>query len=70
MADQLAKLADLYIAKQQGIRMAGLTDFGEDLLKLAETGIRDGSSSYAGLVKEIVQQNRLNTALLSLTRCR
>ncbi len=35
LADQLAKLADLYIAKQQGNRMAGLADLGEDLLKLA-----------------------------------
>ncbi|MBS4724436.1 hypothetical protein [Aeromonas veronii] len=49
LADQLAKLADLYIAKQQGNRIAGLADLGEDLLKLAETGIRDDSSSCAGL---------------------
>lgn len=56
LADQLAKLADLYIAKQQGNRMAGLADLGEDLLKLAETGIRDGSSSCAGLIKELCRR--------------
>ncbi|MFQ2083465.1 hypothetical protein ACK33N_02325 [Aeromonas veronii] len=67
LADQLAKLADLYIAKQHGNRIAGLADLGEDLLKLAETGIRDGLSSCAGLMKGIVPQNRLKKALLSLT---
>ena len=51
LADQLAN-----IAKQQGNRMAGLADLGEDLLKLAETGIRDGSSSCAGLVKELCRR--------------
>ncbi len=53
LADQLA---DIYIAKQQGNRMAGLTDLGEDLLKLAETGIRDSSSSCAGLMKELCRR--------------
>ncbi|PTS79867.1 hypothetical protein DBR07_04345 [Aeromonas sp. HMWF036] len=56
LADQLAKLADLYIAKQQGNRMAGLADLGEALLKLAETGIREGSSSCAGLMKELCRR--------------
>ncbi|CAJ1791486.1 hypothetical protein FNBNMHLP_00649 [Aeromonas jandaei] len=56
LADQLAKLADLYISKLQGNRMAGLADLGEDLLKLAEIGIRDGSSSCAGLVKELCRR--------------
>ncbi|HHQ4444107.1 TPA: hypothetical protein ACSP1W_003382 [Aeromonas veronii] len=56
MADQLAKLADLYIAKQQGDRMAGLAGLGEDLLKLAETGISEGSSSCAGLMKELCRR--------------
>ena len=53
LADQLAKLADLYIAKQQGNRMTGLADLGEDLLKLADAGICDGSSSCTELVKEL-----------------
>ncbi|MGR1182358.1 hypothetical protein ACUVJH_02435 [Aeromonas veronii] len=53
---ELAKLADLYIAKQQGNRMAGLADLGEALLKLAETGIREGSSSCAGLMKELCRR--------------
>ena len=57
LSDQLAKLADLYIAKQQGNRMVGLADLGEDLLKLAEIGIRDGSSSSAELVKELYRRS-------------
>ncbi|AYV37331.1 hypothetical protein EFI48_11095 [Aeromonas veronii] len=56
LADQLTKLADLYIAKQHGNRIAGLADLGEDLLKLAETGIRDGLSSCAGLMKELCRR--------------
>ena len=51
LADQLAN-----IAKQQGNRMAGLADLGEDLLKLAESGIRDSSSSCAGLMKELCRR--------------
>ena len=56
LADQLAKLADLYIAKQHGNRIAGLADLGEDLLKLAQTGIRGGLSSCAGLMKELCRR--------------
>jgi len=57
LADQLAELADLYISKLQGNRMAGLAHLG-----LAETGIRDGSLSCT----RFVPQNMLNKALLSL----
>lgn len=69
LADQLANLADLYIAKRQGNRMAGIADLGEDLLKLADLGIQDGSSSSAVLA-QIVTAKLANSMALSLTRCR
>lgn len=56
LLDQLAKLANLYVARRQGERMAGLADLGDDLLKIADQETKGGASPSTDLLRELYRR--------------
>ncbi|KUE79042.1 hypothetical protein ATO46_07000 [Aeromonas schubertii] len=56
LLDQLARLADLYVVRRQGDRMAGLADLGDDLLKIADQETKEGVSPSTDLLRELYRR--------------
>lgn len=56
LPDQPARLADLYVVRRQGDRMAGLADLGDDLLKIADQETKGGDSPSTDLLRELYRR--------------